>query len=215
MKLNVDKNSCTDDVVDAGVDDCIDVGTNDWVDDVGKNDWLDDVGKDDECVDDVAPIVPTCETNVGADTIPTDDNVVRDDDDDNAGVDNVGVDNGTDILPTDFSSLKWANHFKKIRNTCNNMKPTVGHTRFGKSSTMFIQQYKTGNKYYLVRVLQDVLSYISETIVNFLVGESVKRFSLNVVIGIDLVIKLLESFAENQASLVSEEEAIMLWITEK
>ena len=94
-----------DDVVDAGVDDCIDVGTNDWVDDIGKNDWLDDVGMDDTCVDDVAPIVPTCETNVGADTVLTDDNVVRDDDDDNAGVDNVGVDNGTDILPTDFSSL--------------------------------------------------------------------------------------------------------------
>ena len=43
-----------------------------------------------------------------------------------------------------------------------------------------------------------------------------KRFSLNVVMGIDLDIKLLESFAENQASLVSEEEATnRLWITEK
>ncbi|KAI3514676.1 hypothetical protein L1887_13282 [Cichorium endivia] len=62
----------------------------------------------------------------------------------------------------------------------------------------------------LKRVLQDVLSHISETIVNFLVGESVKRFSLNAVMGIDLDIKLLESFAENQASLVSEEEANQL-----
>ncbi|KAI3773165.1 hypothetical protein L6452_04368 [Arctium lappa] len=62
----------------------------------------------------------------------------------------------------------------------------------------------------LKRVLQDVLSHISETIVNFLVGESVKRFSLNAVMGIDLDIKLLESFAENQAPLVSEEEAIQL-----
>ncbi|CAH1412681.1 unnamed protein product [Lactuca virosa] len=51
---------------------------------------------DDGCVDDV---VPRCETNVGTDTIPTDDNVVRDDDDDNAG-----VDNGANILPTDFAS---------------------------------------------------------------------------------------------------------------
>ncbi|KVI12479.1 Exocyst complex subunit Sec15-like protein [Cynara cardunculus var. scolymus] len=62
----------------------------------------------------------------------------------------------------------------------------------------------------LKRVLQDVLSHISETIVNFLVGESVKRFSLNAVMGIDVDIKLLESFAENQAPLVSEEEAIQL-----
>lgn len=62
----------------------------------------------------------------------------------------------------------------------------------------------------LKRVLQDVLSHISESIVNFLVGESVKRFSLNAVMGIDIDIKLLESFAENQASLVSEEEAIQL-----
>ena len=89
----------TYDVVDAGVDDWIDVDTDDWVDDVGKDDWLDDVGMDDACVDDVAPIVPTCETNVGADTVPTDDNVVRDDDGDN-----VGVDNGADILPKDFAS---------------------------------------------------------------------------------------------------------------
>lgn len=75
------------------------------MDDVGKNDWLDDGGMDDACVDNVAPIVPTCETNAGVDTVPTDDNVVRDDDDDNAGVDNAGVDNGTNILPTDFASL--------------------------------------------------------------------------------------------------------------
>lgn len=62
----------------------------------------------------------------------------------------------------------------------------------------------------LKRVLQDVLAHISETIVNFLAGDSVKRFSLNAVMGIDVDIKLLESFAENQASLVSEEEAIQL-----
>ncbi|XP_076942669.1 exocyst complex component SEC15B-like [Bidens hawaiensis] len=62
----------------------------------------------------------------------------------------------------------------------------------------------------LKRVLQDVLSHISETIVNFLAGESVKRFSFNAVMGIDVDIKVLESFAENQASLVSEEEAQQL-----
>ncbi|PWA55395.1 exocyst complex component sec15B [Artemisia annua] len=62
----------------------------------------------------------------------------------------------------------------------------------------------------LKRVLQDVLTHISESIVNFLVSDSVKRFSLNAVMGIDVDIKLLESFAENQASLVSEEEAIQL-----
>ncbi|KAI3787652.1 hypothetical protein L1987_42264 [Smallanthus sonchifolius] len=62
----------------------------------------------------------------------------------------------------------------------------------------------------LKRVLQDVLTHISETVVNFLVGESVKKFSLNAVMGIDVDIKLLESFAENQASLVSAEEANQL-----
>ncbi|KAK9055841.1 hypothetical protein SSX86_026926 [Deinandra increscens subsp. villosa] len=62
----------------------------------------------------------------------------------------------------------------------------------------------------LKRVLQDVLCHISETIVNFLAGESVKKFSLNAVMGIDVDVKVLESFAENQASLVSEEEAIQL-----
>ncbi|GJW74008.1 exocyst complex component SEC15B-like protein [Tanacetum coccineum] len=62
----------------------------------------------------------------------------------------------------------------------------------------------------LKRVLQDVLTHISESIVNFLVSDSVKRFSFNAVMGIDVDIKLLESFAENQASLVSEEEAIQL-----
>ncbi|KAL7607443.1 hypothetical protein Lser_V15G18579 [Lactuca serriola] len=80
-----------DDVVDAGVDDWTYVDTDDWLDDVGKDDWVDD-----SCVHDVAPIVPTCETNVGADTIPTDDNVVWDDD---------------DILPTNFASSCIENKF--------------------------------------------------------------------------------------------------------
>lgn len=50
----------------------------------------------------------------------------------------------------DDLSFRWAIHFKKMRNTCNNMKPAVGHTRFGKSSAMFIQQYKTGNILYVI-----------------------------------------------------------------
>ncbi|KAI3679057.1 hypothetical protein L6452_38364 [Arctium lappa] len=59
----------------------------------------------------------------------------------------------------------------------------------------------------LKRVLQAVLSHISEMIVISLAGESVKRFSVNAIMGIDIDVKLLESFAENQASLVSEQEA--------
>ncbi|XP_024981839.1 exocyst complex component SEC15B-like isoform X2 [Cynara cardunculus var. scolymus] len=59
----------------------------------------------------------------------------------------------------------------------------------------------------LKRVLQVVLSHISETVVNSLAGESVKRFGINAIMGIDIDVKLLESFAENQASLVSEPEA--------
>ncbi|KAK2965183.1 hypothetical protein RJ640_019938 [Escallonia rubra] len=59
----------------------------------------------------------------------------------------------------------------------------------------------------LKRVLQDVLSHISEMIVGALLGESVKRFSLNAIMGIDVDIRLLETFAENQAPLVSEAEA--------
>lgn len=62
----------------------------------------------------------------------------------------------------------------------------------------------------LKRVLEDVLSHISEMIVGALLGESVKKFSINAIIGIDVDIKLLESFAENQAPLLSEEDANQL-----
>ncbi|KAJ4849292.1 Exocyst complex component S15B [Turnera subulata] len=62
----------------------------------------------------------------------------------------------------------------------------------------------------LRRVLQDVLVHISVMIVGALYGESVKRFSVNAIMGIDVDVKLLESFADNQASLFSEGEANQL-----
>lgn len=62
----------------------------------------------------------------------------------------------------------------------------------------------------LRRVLQDVLSHISETIVGVLYGDSVKRFTVSAIVGIDVDIKLLESFADNQASLFSEGDANQL-----
>ncbi|KDP28182.1 hypothetical protein JCGZ_13953 [Jatropha curcas] len=62
----------------------------------------------------------------------------------------------------------------------------------------------------LKRVLQDVLSHISETIVGALYGDSVKRFNINAIMGIDVDIRLLESFADNQASLFTEGDANQL-----
>ncbi|KAF3436469.1 hypothetical protein FNV43_RR23561 [Rhamnella rubrinervis] len=62
----------------------------------------------------------------------------------------------------------------------------------------------------LKRVLQDVLSHISEKIVGALFGDSVKRFSVNAIMGIDVDIRLLESFADNQAPLLSDEDANQL-----
>ncbi|XP_057474230.1 exocyst complex component SEC15B-like [Actinidia eriantha] len=62
----------------------------------------------------------------------------------------------------------------------------------------------------LKRVLQEVLSHISEMIVGALLGESVKRFNVNAIMGIDVDVRLLESFAENQAPLLSETEANQL-----
>ncbi|CAA0825485.1 Exocyst complex component SEC15B [Striga hermonthica] len=60
----------------------------------------------------------------------------------------------------------------------------------------------------LKRVLQEVLAHISETIVGVLMGESVKRFNVNSIMGLDVDIRLLESFAENQAAaLLSEVDA--------
>ncbi|KAF6173805.1 hypothetical protein GIB67_003806 [Kingdonia uniflora] len=60
------------------------------------------------------------------------------------------------------------------------------------------------------RVIQDVLSYTSENIVKVLQGDSVKRFNVNAVMGIDVDIRLLESFAENQANHLSDADANQL-----
>ncbi|XP_051135078.1 exocyst complex component SEC15B-like [Andrographis paniculata] len=59
----------------------------------------------------------------------------------------------------------------------------------------------------LKRVLQDVLAHISEVIVGALHGDSVKRFNINSIMGLDVDVKLLESFAENQAHIMSEADA--------
>ncbi|XP_057790407.1 exocyst complex component SEC15B [Salvia miltiorrhiza] len=62
----------------------------------------------------------------------------------------------------------------------------------------------------LKRIMKDVLSHISEMIIGALLGESVKRFNVNAIMGLDVDVRLLESFAENQASLLSETDASQL-----
>ncbi|KAK6135072.1 hypothetical protein DH2020_031193 [Rehmannia glutinosa] len=62
----------------------------------------------------------------------------------------------------------------------------------------------------LKRVLQDVLSHISQMIIGALLGESVKKFNINVIMVLDVDVRLLESFAENQAPLLSEADANQL-----
>ncbi|KAJ4955467.1 hypothetical protein NE237_012250 [Protea cynaroides] len=62
----------------------------------------------------------------------------------------------------------------------------------------------------LKRVLEDVLSHISETIVGVLVGDSVKRLNFNAIAGIDIDIRLLESFTETQPHLFADEDANQL-----
>ncbi|CAO2824371.1 unnamed protein product [Amaranthus hypochondriacus] len=59
----------------------------------------------------------------------------------------------------------------------------------------------------LKRVLLDVLSHISEKIVNALQGDIVKKFNVNAVMGLDIDVQLLESFADSQKSILSEEDA--------
>ncbi|MED6155200.1 Exocyst complex component S15B [Stylosanthes scabra] len=59
----------------------------------------------------------------------------------------------------------------------------------------------------LKRVLQQVLSHISEKIVGALVSDSVKRFNVNAIIGFDVDIRLLEQFADNQAPLFADGDA--------
>ncbi|KAL4379670.1 hypothetical protein GQ457_02G002500 [Hibiscus cannabinus] len=62
----------------------------------------------------------------------------------------------------------------------------------------------------LKRVLQDVLSHISEKIVGALLGDSVKRFNVNAIMGFDVDIRLLESFADNLSPALSEGDANQL-----
>ncbi|KAJ7972981.1 Exocyst complex component [Quillaja saponaria] len=62
----------------------------------------------------------------------------------------------------------------------------------------------------LKRVLQEVLSHISELIVGALLSDSVKRFNVNAIMGIDIDIRFLESFADNLGSLFSDGEADQL-----
>ncbi|KAK7337462.1 hypothetical protein VNO77_18038 [Canavalia gladiata] len=62
----------------------------------------------------------------------------------------------------------------------------------------------------LKRVLQEVFAHISEKIVGTLVGDSVKRFNVNAITGIDVDIRLLESFAENQPPLFSDGDVDVL-----
>ncbi|KAL9686427.1 hypothetical protein QQ045_023885 [Rhodiola kirilowii] len=59
----------------------------------------------------------------------------------------------------------------------------------------------------LKRVLQGVLSHISGKIVGALVDDSVKRFNVNALTGLDVDIRLLESFADNLSPLVAEADA--------
>ncbi|XP_020231730.1 exocyst complex component SEC15B [Cajanus cajan] len=62
----------------------------------------------------------------------------------------------------------------------------------------------------LKRVLQEVFAHISEKIVGTLVSDSVKRFNVNAINGIEVDIRLLESFADNQASLFSDGDVDVL-----
>ncbi|XP_058077748.1 exocyst complex component SEC15B [Magnolia sinica] len=59
----------------------------------------------------------------------------------------------------------------------------------------------------LKRVLHSILSHISEKIVGIFLGDSVKRFNGNAVMGFDVDLRLLESFAENQSHLFADSEA--------
>ncbi|KAK8597301.1 hypothetical protein V6N13_001924 [Hibiscus sabdariffa] len=62
----------------------------------------------------------------------------------------------------------------------------------------------------LKRVLQDVLSHVSEKIVDTLLSDLVKRFNVNAILGIDEDIRLLESFADNLAPIFFEGDANQL-----
>ncbi|WOL03297.1 exocyst complex component SEC15B [Canna indica] len=58
----------------------------------------------------------------------------------------------------------------------------------------------------LRRVLQGVLSHISDKIMGLFLSDVVKRFNSNAVMGIDIDLKMFESFAENQSHLYSDSD---------
>ncbi|KAL2927713.1 Exocyst complex component SEC15B [Bienertia sinuspersici] len=62
----------------------------------------------------------------------------------------------------------------------------------------------------LKRVLQDVMTHISDKIIHALLGDIVKKFNVNAIMGLDIDIQLLESFAESQSSILSDEDANQL-----
>lgn len=56
----------------------------------------------------------------------------------------------------------------------------------------------------LRRILRGILSHISEKIVGMFLSDSVKRFNANAVTGMDIDLKLFESFADSQSRLFDE-----------
>ncbi|RZC80735.1 hypothetical protein C5167_043303 [Papaver somniferum] len=62
----------------------------------------------------------------------------------------------------------------------------------------------------LKRVLKGVLSHISGKIVSILLSDSVKRFNISAITGIDVDVRLLESFADNLSHIFSDEDASQL-----
>lgn len=65
----------------------------------------------------------------------------------------------------------------------------------------------------LKRVLRGVLSHISEKIVGALVDDSVKRFNVNALIGLEVDVRLLESFCDNLSPLVADADGGQLKIS--
>ncbi|CAL9775722.1 unnamed protein product [Musa acuminata subsp. burmannicoides] len=58
----------------------------------------------------------------------------------------------------------------------------------------------------LRRILQGVLTYISNTIMGLFLSDTVKRFNLNAVMGIDVDLKRFESFADDQSRLFTDSD---------
>ncbi|KAL5713113.1 Exocyst complex component S15B [Ranunculus cassubicifolius] len=62
----------------------------------------------------------------------------------------------------------------------------------------------------LKRVLQEVLSHISEKLVGALEGDSVKRFNVNAIMGIETDIRLLDAFCDNQTHIMLDADVSQL-----